>query len=129
MLASNRELTEHVNHPLPKPPSRPSPLLLFFSSSFKYDCVYMHLLMYKERSMGWAISLQVNPSVNLSNLQQCYTNMHTHIDAYAHVCLWNGFILVTLHGSENYMKEMAFSPFSQTMLLLSNSPKMLVVEV
>ena len=38
--ASDRELTEHVNQPLPKAPSHPSPLLLVFSPSFEYDCLY-----------------------------------------------------------------------------------------
>lgn len=80
MWASNRGLTEHVNQPLSKAPIR---LLscLSFSSSFKYDRVYMHLLLYEERSVLGRICLQLDCRVSLSAYlwqENCGTHGLTH---------------------------------------------------
>lgn len=85
MWASNRGSTEHVNQPLSTDLIR---LLscLSFSSSFKYDRVYIHLLLYEERGMLGRICLQLDCSVSLSAyiLQEyCGTHTHTHSDAHS----------------------------------------------
>lgn len=56
------------------------------SSPFKYDRVYMHLLLYEEKSMLGRICLQLDCGISLSvYILQEYTHTHTPTLLYIYI--------------------------------------------